>query len=162
MRHELSVALCECLSLTLLHFPRSHLNPVPSPTALIPLSSFPHLHLLIFPRACSLSTPLRLPCLMLPPCSPDSTNYWGVATWSEAQQGSHAVRKQNFTSLWLSHYTRRYEAERLWHISGMPRKLICASPSPWHRLNPISHFIVSRHSWSHTQVSKHRFHMNPG
>lgn len=25
----------------------------------------------------------------------------------------------------------------------MPRKLICASPPPWHRLNPISRFIVS-------------------
>lgn len=67
----------------------------------------------------------------------------GVIHTERTQQGSCAIRKQNFTSLQLCHYTLWYGAERLWHISGMPRKLICASPPPWHRLNPISHFIVS-------------------
>lgn len=104
------------------------------------LSSFksphlPHCSLLVSPSTASLP--------FVAPCSPDSTNYWGASTCSGAQQGSHAARKQNFTSLQLSHCTCGYEAERLWHISRMPRKLICASPAPWHRLNPISHFIVS-------------------
>ena len=75
--------------------------------------------------------------------SRDNTNYWGNSHESgTARQPCYQMLsiKQNFPSLQLCRYM---QLRRLWHISEMPCKLICAFRASWHRLNPISRFIVS-------------------
>lgn len=63
-------------------------------------------------------------------CPPESTNYRATSERSRALQSSRLRQKHNHSSLWLLCQASTYEAEKRWHISGMPGRLICASPSP--------------------------------
>lgn len=136
MKHETSIILYASLYFNSITFPETIITLLPLLHPLHFLSTLKSPHL-------PLCTPLWLPCLMLPPV-PQTAPITGVHPRGAGHnRAANAVKKQNYISLWLYHYTRRYEAERLWHISGTPRELICASPVPWHRLNPISHFTQS-------------------
>lgn len=147
----LAVVLSENLPLAPNPFLTWHLNHASSFTTLIPLTSLPQ-----FPHLPHHRQPLSAtPCLMLPP-APQTSLVTEVYPHGADPAGQSCCQK---VKLYFSPYTFRYEAERLWHISGMPRKLICVSPSLWHRLNPISRFIVSmscaRASLWHTQPCAH-------
>lgn len=88
-----------------LELSRNHLNPAPSPTALIPLNFSPHLSLLICPVARSLSAPPWLPCLLLPPV-PQTALITGVHR-RVAGHSRAAMLPERKTSLLSSFLTTR-------------------------------------------------------
>lgn len=95
-------------------------------------------------------------------CPPESTNYRATSKWSWALQSSQLCQKHNHSSLWLLGQVSTYGAAKQWHISRVPGRLICASPSPLGTaLTPltISRYIQCAHNYNCTIM--HRSHITP-
>lgn len=116
------------------------LNTIPCPATFIPSSSsHTSSHL---PHCSPPVNPSASPCLALPH-SPDSTNYWSLSTRSGHSREAMLTESK---TLLLSSFLATHADMKLrgcGTLVGCHASSFALLQPPWHRLNPISRFMVS-------------------